>query len=125
MNYQTLQINLKEAQSRVNDIKKCISDEFINHIKEKFPDNFKTLQEYIKEPIKKIVPCEYIGSRGEWCHTVCIETEETKEFVVNTGNEWYEDEDASDFVCKYPDEIQAILKTFYDEFPFIINDYIE
>ncbi|MHB8281286.1 MAG: hypothetical protein ACYDDE_00610 [bacterium] len=125
MDYQTLKKDLKKAENKVNNIKEQITDEFINHIKETYPDDFKTLQDFIKDPIKKIVPCEYIGSRGEWCHTVCVETQETKEFAISMGNEWYEEEYKSEFICKYPDKIRIILKKFYDEFPFLINDYID
>ncbi len=135
-NYDKLVKVLHNLNNSVDDIQSLIANEFINHIKEKYPEDLKKIQGLFEKFITKITAVEYIAENDAWCKTVVIETKsEKKEFVVSTGNGWYEDLDSSDFIYNiYINNIRAsyakekeillILKRFYDEYPYVNNEYV-
>lgn len=130
-NYDKLVKTLHNLNNSVDDIQSLIANEFINHLKDKYPDDIRKIQGLFEKFITKITAVEYIAEHDAWCKTVVIETEsETKEFVVSIGNSWYEDPDNSDFIyniCIHnvnEEEINLILERFYNEYPYVNNEYV-
>jgi hypothetical protein len=54
-----------------------------------------------------------------------ISDESIKEYVVYSGNDWYEEPGTSDFIYDVPENINKILIKIYGEYPYSSTEYVD
>ena len=132
--YERLTKSLERANNEVERIKNKLALNYCGYVKRKHPSEFEKLEKFLGYPIVFLIATEYEGARGEWGHTVkirmdcgkdAVSAKSTRTFLVQTGNDWYFGEDFEDLEEEAGDEeIEDILETIYDEFPYINTEYV-
>ncbi len=131
--YEKLIKSLEIAENRVKKIQNKLKLNYCGHIKEKYPAEFAKLEKFLGNSIVFIIATEYEGERGEWAHTVkigmdcgkdIISAKCTRTFLIQTGNDWYYDENIEGVEETDDKEIKSILDTLYEEFPYINTQYV-
>lgn len=131
--YEKLKKSLETAENRVKGIQNKLTLNYCGHIKGKYPAEFAKLEKFLENSIVFIIATEHEGEQGEWAHTVkigmdcgkdIVSAKCTRTFLVQTGNDWYCDEDIECVEETDNKEIKDILDMLYEEFPYINTRYV-
>ena len=131
--YERLTKALERAENEVGRIKNKLTLNYCGYVKGKYPAEFEKLEKFLGYPIVFLIATEYEGEQGEWAHTVkigmdcgkdIISAKCTRTFLIQTGNDWYYDENIEGVEETDDKEIKSILDTLYEEFPYINTQYV-
>ena len=122
---------LEKLETEIHKTKNIIDDTFIFWYAEQYPEEFKKLQDWATQKIRKIVSLKYIHDSGEWANAVIVkagagENEDdwdVKTLVFNTS-EYFDRDGYDEFI--YTDEcggkfefkdIYDIAREIYRKYP--------
>ena len=112
---------LEKLETEIQKTKNIIDDTFVFWYESEYPEEFKKLQDWAIQKIRKIVSLKYIHDSGEWANAVIVkagagENEDdwdVKTLVFNTS-EYFDRDGYDEFI--YTDECDEKfkLKDIYD-----------
>jgi hypothetical protein len=130
--YNKLLISLEKEKQKIKKIKEEIESNYCNHIKEKYPENFVKLEDFLKKPIINITPIEYINEDNQWADMIKIIVHNKndkifnfciREFEIQSSKNWNHNKHKEGIETTENKEINNILKLFYHNLPYTNTAY--
>ncbi|MHB1546113.1 MAG: hypothetical protein ACYCSB_01315 [bacterium] len=123
---------LERLETEIQEVKNTIDDTFVFWYMSEYPEEFKKLQDWATQKIRKIVSLRYMhGDSGEWADAVIIKTGngqdedewDVETIVFNTSD--YFDRQAYEDEFIYADECgkESGLKNIHDIARHIYRNY--